>query len=121
MRPEKAAQREARLVRGFCKTASHDTTSEPPGRNARMGAPITASMSDGFVRNQGGTVEYFVSHPCFVRGWDYFYAFPTIGKCKIQNAKCKMKVCLRHNFNSSAKRIPSFCIPHSAFCIPSIS
>ena len=45
---------------GHCQS---DTTSEPPGRNARMGAPITASMSDGVCRNQGGTVEYFVSHP----------------------------------------------------------
>ena len=40
-----------------------DTTSEPPGGNTGMGAPITASMSGGYVRNQGGTVEYFVSHP----------------------------------------------------------
>ena len=63
MRPGKAAQRETRLVRGFCKTAPHDTTSELPGRNARMGAPIIASMSGREICNQGGTVEYFVSHP----------------------------------------------------------
>ena len=40
-----------------------DTTSELPGRNARTGAPVIAPMSDGCGRNQGGTVEYFVSHP----------------------------------------------------------
>ena len=31
--------------------------------NATPGAPVKASMSDGICRNQGGTVEYFVSHP----------------------------------------------------------
>ena len=40
-----------------------DTTSEPYGGNAIPGAPVNASMSDGPGRNQGGTVEYFVSHP----------------------------------------------------------
>ena len=51
------------MVQGICNTAGDDTTSEPPGRNARTGAPVKASMSDGYGRNQGGTVEYFVSHP----------------------------------------------------------
>ena len=45
---------------GHCQS---DTTSEPQGRNALPGAPVKASMSDGYGRNQGGTVEYFVSHP----------------------------------------------------------
>jgi len=40
-----------------------DTTSELRGRNAPPGAPVTVPMSDGLCRNQGGTVEYFVSHP----------------------------------------------------------
>ena len=71
------------MVQGICNTAGDDTTSEPPGRNARTGAPVKASMSDGESRNQGGTVEYFVSHPCFVRGWDYFYALPKTGQCKM--------------------------------------
>ena len=47
-------------VPGCCQS---DTTSEPPGGNTGMGAPIKAPMSDGYGRNQGGTVEYFVSHP----------------------------------------------------------
>ena len=33
------------------------------GGNAPPVTPVTASMSDGASRNQGGTVEYFVSHP----------------------------------------------------------
>ena len=45
---------------GHCQS---DTTAEPQGRNALPGAPVKASMSDGYGRNQGGTVEYFVSHP----------------------------------------------------------
>ena len=31
--------------------------------NSRSGAPVKASMSDSASCNQGGTVEYFVSHP----------------------------------------------------------
>jgi len=38
----------------------------------------------------------------------------------MQNAKCKMAVCLRHLFKSSPKGIPSFCILHSEFCISMI-
>ena len=52
------------MVQGICNTAGIDTTSEPPVGNGRTGAPVKASMSGGFFnRNQGGTVEYFVSHP----------------------------------------------------------
>ena len=36
------------MVKGFRNTARHDTTSEPQGRNALPGAPVKASMSDGF-------------------------------------------------------------------------
>ena len=47
----------------FVTLPGKDTTSELRGRNAPPGAPVKASMS-GFARsNQGGTVEYFVSHP----------------------------------------------------------
>ena len=53
-----------------------DTTSEPPGGNARMGAPITASMSDGASRNQGGTVEYFCIPPLIRQGMGLFFAHP---------------------------------------------
>ena len=54
-----------------------DTTSEPSVGNGRSGAPVKASMS-GFARsNQGGTVEYFVSHPWFCSGGGYFlYLLP---------------------------------------------
>ena len=74
------------MVKGICTPAWIDTTSEPPVGNGRTGAPVIVPMSDGASRNQGGTVEYFVSHPCFVRGWDYFFTFPASGKCEIQNA-----------------------------------
>ena len=56
-------QRERHLVQGVWISAGEDTTSELSGGNAGTGAPVTASMSDGCGRNQGGTVEYFVSHP----------------------------------------------------------
>ena len=39
----------ATLVQGSRNTAKTDTTSEPPGRNARTGAPVKASMSDGYA------------------------------------------------------------------------
>ena len=51
------------MLRWRCIPEPYHTASEPRGRNALPGAPVTASMSDGFCRNQGGTVEYFVSHP----------------------------------------------------------
>ena len=63
MPSRKDSQRGARLVRGLRNPAGADTTSEPWGRNSPPGAPVIASMSDGSGRNQGGTVEYFVSHP----------------------------------------------------------
>ena len=47
------------------------TTSEPQGGNALPGAPVKASMSDGFGRNQGGTVEYFCIPPLIFQGWDF--------------------------------------------------
>ena len=47
--PRRIPREDAILVQGICNTVWIDTTSEPPGRNARMGAPITASMS-GSVR-----------------------------------------------------------------------
>ena len=43
--------------------AQNDTTSELPVGNDRSGTPVTESMSDSVSCNQGGTVEYFVSHP----------------------------------------------------------
>ena len=54
---------DATLVHGSRNTAQTDTTFVPPGRNARTGAPVKAPMSDSASCNQGGTVEYFVSHP----------------------------------------------------------
>ena len=44
-------------------TVPDDTTSELLTGNGQTGAPVTVPMSDGLCRNQGGTVEYFVSHP----------------------------------------------------------
>ena len=63
MRTGKIPREGAILVQGFRTPADSDTTSELPGGNTGTGAPVKASMSDGFGRNQGGTVEYFVSHP----------------------------------------------------------
>ena len=76
--PGKIPREDAILVQGVRNTAGDDTTSEPRGRNATPGAPVKASMSDGASRNQGGTVEYFVSHPCFVRGWEFFIPSPSL-------------------------------------------
>ena len=50
-------------MKRLCNPAGDDTTSEPQVGNGLPGAPVKASMSDGLRRNQGGTVEYFVSHP----------------------------------------------------------
>ena len=50
-------------MQGVCTPAEDDTTSELQIGNGLPGAPVKASMSDGYGRNQGGTVEYFVSHP----------------------------------------------------------
>ena len=61
--PGKIPREDAILVQGSRNPAGDDTTSEPQGRNALPGAPVKASMSDSASCNQGGTVEYFVSHP----------------------------------------------------------
>ena len=71
----KIPREDATLVQGIRTPAAVDTTSELTVGNGCSGAPVTASMSDGFCRNQGGTVDYFVSHPWFFRG-GYFYIFP---------------------------------------------
>ena len=46
------------------------------GGNAMPGAPVTASMSDGVCRNQGGTVEYFCIPPLILSGDGYFLYLP---------------------------------------------
>ena len=51
------------MVQWLCIRKPADTTSEPLTGNGQTGAPVKAPMSDGECRNQGGTVEYFVSHP----------------------------------------------------------
>ena len=50
-------------MQGICNTAGGDTTSELQIGNGLPGVPVIVPMSDGQGRNQGGTVEYFVSHP----------------------------------------------------------
>ena len=58
-RSGKIPREAAVLVQGIRTPAESDTTSEPYGRNAIPGAPVTASMSGTALRcNQGGTVEY---------------------------------------------------------------
>ena len=44
--------------------------------NAMPGAPVTASMSDGESRNQGGTVEYICIPPLIFQGMGYFFTLP---------------------------------------------
>ena len=63
-------------MKGLCCSDRNDTTSEPWGGNALPGAPVTASMSDGESRNQGGTVEYFCIPPLFVQGVGFFMPSP---------------------------------------------
>ena len=63
-------------MQGFRTPAGTDTTSEPHGGNAMPGAPVTASMSDGPGRNQGGTVEYICIPPLIFQGWDIFMPSP---------------------------------------------
>ena len=64
-------------MQGSRTPAAKDTTSEPHGGNAMPGTPVNASMSGlASQGNQGGTVEYFVSHPCFCSGVGFLYPFP---------------------------------------------
>ena len=66
MRPRKDSQRGRHMVQGGCTPAGDDTTSEPQGRNALTGAPVKASMSDGFhavTRVEPWNTAITVSHP----------------------------------------------------------
>ena len=64
-------------MQGICNTAESDTTSELQIGNGLPGAPVTVPMSDGYGRNQGGTVEYFCIPPLILSGDGYFlYLFP---------------------------------------------
>ena len=85
MRPGKIPREEAILVQGFRTPAHADTTSEQPIGNGWTCAPVTAPMSDGFCRNQGGTVEYFSIPPLIFRGWGIFYTLPNV---RVLNAEC---------------------------------
>ncbi len=61
----------------LCTPARNDTTSEPTVGNNRPGAPVTEPMSGGLVRNQGGTVEYYIllyPTPDYVRGGIFIFA-----------------------------------------------
>ena len=52
------------MVKGTCNTAASDTTSELYVRKCHTGRTrYRANEWRLFGRNQGGTVEYFVSHP----------------------------------------------------------
>ena len=66
-------------MQGIRTPAGEDTTSEPQGRNALTGAPVKAPMSDGFCRNQGGTVEYFCIPPLIFQGVGIFIPSPQEG------------------------------------------
>jgi len=63
---QKDSQRGNHLVQGFRAPAEKDTTSEPQGRNAPPGAPVTASMSGSYYEQPGwnrGILHVTVSHP----------------------------------------------------------
>lgn len=75
-RPGGIPREKATLVQGFCIAAGIDTTSEPQAGNGLPGTPVTASMSGGVSRNQGGTVEYCCIPPLILQGVGIFYTFP---------------------------------------------
>ena len=75
-RPGGIPREKATLVQGFCIAAGIDTTSEPQAGNGLPGTPVTASMSDGVCRNQGGTVEYICIPPLIFQGVGIFYTSP---------------------------------------------
>ena len=62
-RPGKIPREDAILVQGGRNPAGEIPLLSCMCGNAIPGAPVTVPMSDGCCRNQGGTVEYFVSHP----------------------------------------------------------
>ncbi len=68
-------------MRRLCTPARHDTTFELMVGNVHPGAPVTVQpMSGGLVRNQGGTVEYYIllyPTPDYVRG-GYFLFLPPL-------------------------------------------
>ena len=66
--PGKIPREDVTLVQDARNTAPDDTTSELLTGNGQTGAPVTVPMSDGFCRNQGGTVEYFCIPPLIQSG-----------------------------------------------------
>ena len=62
----KIPREDALVLQGICTPAVGDTTSEPQGRNALPGTPVTASMSDGEIavtRVEPWNTAITVSHP----------------------------------------------------------
>ena len=52
------------MVKWLCNGFLYDTTSEPHGRKCPAGSTRYCANEWRYMyRNQGGTVEYFVSHP----------------------------------------------------------
>ena len=77
------------MLRWRCIPEPCHTTSEPRVGNSPPGAPVTVLMSDGFCRNQGGTVEY-ISYPTpdSFQGVGIFYTFlPNYQKEENTNGK----------------------------------
>jgi len=67
-------------VQGICNTAEIDTTSEPQGRNVLSGAPVTASMSDGYAVTRVEPWNTLYPTPDLCQGMGIFYTFPRIKK-----------------------------------------
>ena len=83
--PRRIPREDATLVQGICNTARVDTTSEPPGRNARTGAPVIASMS-GFRIEATRVEPWNTLYPTPVSSGDGNFLYPPQGK--VLNAEC---------------------------------
>ena len=67
---------DATLVQGSRNTAKADTTSEPLGRNARSGAPVKASMRDGYALTRVEPWNTLYPTPDFRQGMGLFLCPP---------------------------------------------
>ena len=65
------------MLRGSCIPADGDTTSEPHGGNAMPGAPVKASMSDGYAVTR--VEPWNTLYPTPVLSGDGVFLYPAPG------------------------------------------
>ena len=65
------------MVKGICNTARVDTTSEPQGRNALPGAPVTVPMSGGFMSTATRVEPWNTLYPTPVSSGDGIIFMPS--------------------------------------------